>query len=40
MKTQVRDFRSPEILKSMAKLRGSQSNCDYAEAFQILRWID
>ena len=40
MKSQVRKHRSKEILKSMAKLRGSQSNKKYAEAFQILRWID
>tara|TARA_R100000008_G_scaffold64141_1_gene41254 strand:- start:3997 stop:4626 length:630 start_codon:yes stop_codon:yes gene_type:complete len=40
MKTQVRSFRSSENLKSMANLRGTQSNNEYAEAFQILRWID
>ena len=40
MQTQVRSFRSPETLKSMAQLRGQQSNCDYAEAFQTIRWID
>lgn len=37
MKSQVRPFRSPEILRSMAMLRGSQSNCQYAEAFQLIR---
>ena len=40
MKTQVRDFRSSDNLKSMANLRGTQSNSKYAEAFQILRWVD
>jgi N-acetylglucosamine malate deacetylase 1 len=40
MATQVRDFRSPETLMSMAQLRGSQSNCQFAEAFQILRWVE
>ena len=40
MKSQVRDFRSPEDLKSLAKLRGRQSDCTYAESFQILRWVD
>ena len=39
MKTQVRSFRSPETLKKIAALRGKQSNCDYAEAFQIIRWV-
>ena len=40
MKTQVRSFRSSENLKSMANLRGTQSNNECAEAFQILRWVD
>ena len=40
MKTQVRSFRSPEHLRAIGKLRGGQSNCEYAEAFQILRWVE
>jgi len=40
MKSQVRSFRSPEHLRAIAKLRGGQSNCDYAESFQIVRWVD
>jgi LmbE family N-acetylglucosaminyl deacetylase len=40
MKTQVRSFRSPEMLRSMAMLRGSQSNCEYAEAFQLIRNVE
>lgn len=40
MKSQVRSFRSPEHLKAIAKLRGGQSNCEYAESFQILRWVE
>ena len=40
MKTQVRNFRSPEQIKSMATLRGAQSNSSYSEAFQILRWVE
>ena len=39
MKSQVRSFRDPEHVKSIAKLRGGQSKYDYAEAFQILRWV-
>ena len=39
MKSQVRSFRSTEHVKAIAKLRGGQSDCKYAEAFQILRWI-
>lgn len=40
METQVRAFRSQETLRSMAQLRGAQSNLDYAEAFQILRYVE
>ena len=40
MKSQVRSFRSPEHLKANAKLRGGQSNCEYAEAFEIIRWTE
>ena len=40
MKTQVRSFRSPEHLRAIGKLRGGQSNCKNAEAFQILRWVE
>lgn len=40
MSSQVRTFRDQETLKSMAYLRGKQSNFEYAEAFEILRWID
>ena len=40
METQVRVFRSQETLRSMAQLRGAQSNLDYAEAFQILRYVE
>lgn len=39
MPSQVRSFRGPEILRSMAFLRGKQSNNEYAEAFQIIRWV-
>ena len=40
MKSQVRSFRSPDHVRAIAKLRGGQSNCEYAEAFQTLRWVD
>jgi N-acetylglucosamine malate deacetylase 1 len=40
LKSQVRSFRSPDHVKALAKLRGGQSNCKHAEAFQILRWVD
>ena len=38
--SQVRSFRSPELLKNIAFCRGNQSNTEYAEGFQVLRWID
>ncbi len=40
MKSQVRPYRSSEMLRSLAHVRGKQSNCEYAEAFEIIRWID
>jgi len=39
MKTQVRKFRSSEHLRAISKIRGGQSNCEYAESFKILRWV-
>jgi LmbE family N-acetylglucosaminyl deacetylase len=38
--SQVRPFRSPDMVRRIAKLRGYMSNCEYSEAFQILRWVD
>jgi len=38
--SQVRPFRSPDLLRAIAKVRGSQSNCDYAEAFKVERWVE
>tara|TARA_Y100001963_G_scaffold137949_1_gene202178 strand:+ start:158 stop:784 length:627 start_codon:yes stop_codon:yes gene_type:complete len=40
LKSQVRDHRSPELLKNIAMLRGSQSNYKYAEAYHVLRWVE
>ncbi len=38
-KSQVRDMRSPDMIRAMAKMRGAQINAPYAEAFQIDRWV-
>src|SRR5262249_26012827 len=38
--SQVREHRSPDVLRSMAALRGAQSHLPFAEAFHILRWVD
>lgn len=38
--SQVRPFRSPELIKAIAKVRGSQANCEYAEAFKIERYVE
>ena len=40
LKSQVRSFRSADMLRNLAALRGIQSNTNYAEGFEILRWID
>jgi len=39
LKSQVRNFRSPECVRSLAKIRGSQSRYEYAEAYEILRYV-
>jgi N-acetylglucosamine malate deacetylase 1 len=38
--SQVRSFRSPEMLSHMSALRGKQSDYEYAEAYKILRWVE
>lgn len=38
--SQMRAYRSLEQVKTIAKLRGMQANMEYAEAFEIVRWID
>jgi LmbE family N-acetylglucosaminyl deacetylase len=38
--SQVRGMRSPEHLRHIAAVRGAAGNCQYAEAFQILRWCE
>jgi N-acetylglucosamine malate deacetylase 1 len=38
--TEVRGMRSPEVVKDVAKVRGKAVNMEYAEAFEILRWVD
>ena len=39
-KTQLRDHRSVDFIKAIAKVRGGQSDYEYAEAFEVLRWVD
>ena len=39
IKSQIRDHRSVEHLRALAKTRGAQSNFDYAEGFKTIRWI-
>lgn len=38
--SQIRWHRSPEYIKAIAKVRGQQANVDYAEAFEVVRWIE
>ena len=40
MKSQVRSFRSSEHIRANSKIRGGQSNCECAEAFEIIRWVN
>ena len=39
-KSQVRSYRSPELLKRMAEHRGKQANLKYAEGFKVVRWVN
>ena len=38
--SQVRSFRSSDMLRRIAKLRGDMAHVDYAEAFEVLRWVE
>jgi hypothetical protein len=40
MKSQVRSFRNAEMIKNLAAIRGIQANVDFAEGFEVLRWIE
>ncbi|MFW6025197.1 MAG: PIG-L deacetylase family protein [Candidatus Woesearchaeota archaeon] len=35
-----RDYTSPKVIKGMANLRGGQISTEFAEAFEIIRWIE
>lgn len=37
--SQVRDHRSDQHIRALAQVRGMQSNLDYAEAFEVARWV-
>jgi len=39
-KTQLREHRSLDTIRSIAKVRGNQSGYEYAEAFEVLRWVE
>ena len=35
-----RKYNTLDFFMGLAKVRGTQVNCDYAEAFEVIRWID
>lgn len=35
----IRDYMSEEFILALAKTRGVQIGCDYAESFEVIRWI-
>ena len=39
-RSQVRTFRSMDMLTHLAALRGAMANVAYAEAFTVLRWVE
>lgn len=38
--SEVRSMRSPEMLMDIAKIRGKASNYEFAEAFEVMRWVE
>jgi LmbE family N-acetylglucosaminyl deacetylase len=40
MPSQIRGHRSTDHLAALAKIRGAEANLDFAEAYQILRWVE
>lgn len=38
--SQLRGHRSLEYIKAIAKVRGQQANVDFAEAFEVVRWVE
>lgn len=34
-----RGYFSKEAIEGLARIRGSQSNCDYAESFEVIKWL-
>ncbi len=34
-----RDYANEEFIRGLARIRGVQVNCEYAEAFEVVRWI-
>lgn len=40
MPSQVRGHRAPEHIEALARFRGAASNFEFAEAYQILRWVE
>jgi len=39
-KSQLRGHRTPEHIEAIARVRGMQANMEYAEAFEVVRWIE
>ncbi|MCE2789047.1 MAG: PIG-L family deacetylase [Saprospiraceae bacterium] len=37
---QGKPYMQPEFITALAKVRGTQIQCPYAEAFEVIRWID
>jgi LmbE family N-acetylglucosaminyl deacetylase len=40
IKSQVRSFRHPDFVKDLASVRGKQAQCSFAEAYEVLRWVE
>jgi hypothetical protein len=34
-----RAYGNPEVFRGLAMMRGTAINCQYAEAFEVVRWV-
>ena len=35
-----RNYKSQSFIEGLARVRGTQVGCEFAEAFELIRWID
>lgn len=40
LESQLRSFRDPKLVRDLASVRGAQAQCDFAEGYEVLRWVE